>query len=276
MIFFPNAKINLGLNIINKRPDGYHNIETIFYPLAIKDALEIVPAQNSRGVFKQVGIPIDVDAQNNLVVRALELIKEHKKIPEFDVYLHKNIPFGAGLGGGSADAAFMLKLVNEFAQLSFSDNELETLASQIGADCPFFIKNMPVFASGIGNIFTPIELDLSQYHFVLVKPEISVSTPNAYSLVEPSPVEISLLDIIKKPIREWGGLMKNDFEKSVFLQYPAIAQIKEGLYILGAKYASMTGSGSSVFAIFEDKICVDGLFSHCKTLYVEPLANNNG
>lgn len=254
MICFPNAKINLGLDIVSKRDDGYHNIETIFYPIGIKDALEIVPAQGEGGVFKQSGIPVDGDPQNNLVMKAYQLLKAEFSIPEIDIYLRKNIPFGAGLGGGSADAAFMLKILNDFAGLSLPDEKLEEIASKIGADCPFFIRNKPVFATGIGNIFSPVSVSLKNYHIVLVKPDIHVSTKDAYAMVRPSRPECSLTEIITQPVEEWKGLMKNDFEKSVFDKYPAIGEIKEQLYDEGAVYASMSGSGSSVFGIFSGPV----------------------
>lgn len=181
MISFPNAKINLGLNVVSKRPDGYHNIETIFYPIPVKDALEIVRADTFS--FTQTGIPVDVPIEKNLVVKALNLLKSRYKIPELEVHLLKAIPFGAGLGGGSADAAFMLKLLNDYCGLHILEDSLEELASSIGADCPFFIRNTPVFASGTGNIFETVELSLADYHLGLVKPDVAVSTPEAYSMV---------------------------------------------------------------------------------------------
>lgn len=251
MLVFPNAKINLGLNIISKREDGYHNIETIFYPVQLQDALEIVPATQKEGVFKQSGIVIKDDPNNNLVIKAYNLLRRDYKIPEIDIYLYKHIPFGAGLGGGSADAAFMLKLINDFACLNLSVKKLEEYASQLGADCPFFIQNKPVFAEGIGNIFSPISLSLNGYTLVLIKPEIHVSTQEAYSNVNPQKSEKSIVSIIKEPIETWKNTLFNDFEISVFRKYPAIAKIKQQLYEEGALYASMSGSGSSVFGIFK-------------------------
>ena len=174
MICFPNAKINLGLNIVEKRPDGYHNIETVFYPIPIKDALEITEAPATS--FTQTGIPVDAPAEKNLVMKALRAIRQNYTVPELQIGLLKAIPFGAGLGGGSADAAFMLKLVNQFAHLQISDDELERIASTIGADCPFFIRNQPVFATGIGNVFQPVRLSLAGWHLCLVKPDVAVST----------------------------------------------------------------------------------------------------
>jgi 4-diphosphocytidyl-2-C-methyl-D-erythritol kinase len=251
MIRFPNAKINLGLNITSKRPDGYHNLETIFYPIGLKDALEIVISEQTTDQLHISGMVVDGPIEKNLVMRALAEIRKQAHIPPLDIYLHKVIPFGAGLGGGSADAAAMLILLNDKFQLGITEPALLDIASRLGADCAFFIQNRPVFASGIGNIFQQIDCSLAGYHLVLVKPPISVSTPEAYSLIKPEPCAISLLEIIKKPIAQWQQLMKNDFEKSVFSKYPQIESIKKRLIDNGALYASMSGSGSSVFGIFE-------------------------
>ncbi|WP_243349076.1 4-(cytidine 5'-diphospho)-2-C-methyl-D-erythritol kinase [Parabacteroides sp. FAFU027] len=252
MIKFPNAKINLGLNIVSKRPDGYHNLETIFYPIGIKDALEVVPSQTGGDKLHISGIEVDGPTENNLVMKALRLIKRQYMIPDLDIYLHKQIPFGAGLGGGSADAAVMLLLLNELFTLRIPEETLITMASGIGADCAFFIKNKPVFARGIGNEFEETDLSLKGYHCVLVKPDIHVSTPEAYSLVKSAQPEVPLKEVIRRPIEEWQGLLVNDFEVSVFAKYPQIGKIKEQLIHEGAVYASMSGSGSSVFGIFKE------------------------
>ena len=261
MLTFPNAKINLGLNITEKRPDGYHNIETVFYPIPVKDALEIVNAEELS--FTQTGIQVDAPMEKNLVIKALNLLKTQYEIPPLEIHLLKTIPFGAGLGGGSADAAFMLKLLNDFCQLNIPADELEKIAVSIGADCPFFIRNTPVFASGTGNIFEPVDLSLRGYHFCLIKPDVAVSTPEAYSLVTPKAPEISLKEIIRKPITAWKDFMINDFEQSVFTKHPIIGQIKETLYQAGAVYASMSGSGSSVFGLFENPTRLKEQFSGC-------------
>ena len=261
MLCFPNAKINWGLNIVNKRPDGYHNIETIFYPIPVVDALEITHAETLS--FSQTGIKIDTPIEKNLVVKALNLLKKQYKIPDVEIHLLKAIPFGAGLGGGSADAAFMLKLLNDYFKLHISIEKLEELASEIGADCPFFIRNKPVFASGIGNIFEPINLSLKGYYLCLIKPEIMVSTPEAYSKVIPKVPVISLKEIIQRPISEWKQWMVNDFESSVFSKYPEIESIKNLLYRKGAVYAAMSGSGSSVFGLFEEATHLKSLFNGC-------------
>ncbi|MDH6358835.1 4-(cytidine 5'-diphospho)-2-C-methyl-D-erythritol kinase [Parabacteroides sp. PF5-9] len=261
MICFPNAKINLGLNIVGKRPDGYHDIETVFYPVPLKDALEIVAADNQS--FTQTGICVEGLPENNLVMKALRLLKESHPIPFLDIHLLKAIPFGAGLGGGSADAAFMLKLLNDFCELGLSTEQLEEIAIKIGADCPFFIQNKPVFASGIGNVFTPVELSLKGYYLCLIKPDVSVSTAEAYSLVKPQKTSISLQKIVQKPLSEWKQYMTNDFEKSVFARHPLIGEIKEKLYQSGAIYASMSGSGSSVFGLFPEQTDLKDHFSDC-------------
>lgn len=261
MICFPNAKINLGLNVTEKRRDGYHNIETIFYPIPVKDALEIVPAREFS--FSQTGIAIDGPAEKNLVMKAVKLMKEHFDIPPLDIHLLKAIPFGAGLGGGSADAAFMLKLLNDFCSLGQNEKELEALAASIGADCPFFIRNKPVFASGTGNIFTPVNVSLTGYMLCLVKPDIAVSTPEAYSLVKPAFPETGVKEIISRPVSEWRELLVNDFEESVFARHPRIEQIKTTMYKTGAAYAAMSGSGSSVFGLFEKPVSLKENFPDC-------------
>jgi 4-diphosphocytidyl-2-C-methyl-D-erythritol kinase len=268
MISFPNAKINLGLAIISKRPDGYHNIETVFYPIHLCDALEIVPAKGEKGIFTQTGLPIGDDPQKNLVIRAYNLLKMHYELPEIDIYLHKNIPFGAGLGGGSADAAFMLRLLNDFAGLHLPVRQLEEYALSIGADCPFFIQNQPVFAEGTGTVFTPINLSLKGYYLILVKPDIHVSTQEAYAGVKPLPPAESIQKIIQSPVAEWKGRLVNDFESSLFLKYPGIEAIKQKLYAKGAVYASMSGSGSSVFGIFEQPENLEQEFPDCLTYLI--------
>ena len=260
MITFPNAKINLGLNIVSKRPDGYHNIETVFYPVRLYDALEIVPAANGITTFTQTGILVEGDPENNLVLKACRLLQKHCAIPEVDIYLQKNIPFGAGLGGGSSDAAFMLKLLNDFAGLHLSDEQLEEYASQLGADCAFFIQNRTVFAEGIGTVFTPISVSLTGYFLIIVKPDISVSTQEAYARVTPQPPQESILDIVSCPVETWKNRLVNDFEAGVFARFPEIHAIKEKLYEKGAVYASMSGSGSSVFGIFDAPECLESEF----------------
>ncbi len=269
MITFPNAKINLGLNIIEKRPDGYHNLETVFYPIFIEDALEVVSLKDTIDKEYRLhisGAAIEGNPKENLVIKAYRLLQKYYKFPPIDIYLHKHIPAGAGLGGGSSDAAFMLKLLNETYCLNLSTAKLESYAAMLGADCAFFIKNEPVFASGIGNIFEPIDLSLADYYITIVKPDIFVSTREAFSLIKPSRPLLSLKEIIRKPIEEWKEWMFNDFEVSVFTKYPDIRMIKEVLYCNGALYASMSGSGSSVFGIFKEDptfLLTEEKFRHC-------------
>ena len=253
MITFPNAKINLGLNIVEKRPDGYHNLETVFYPVPVEDALEVNIWNESTQKFRlhQAGLEIAGEAENNLVVKAYKLLDERFNLPPVDIHLFKHIPSGAGLGGGSSDAAYMLKLLNEKFNLKLSDKNLEEYAARLGADCAFFIRNAPTYAEGIGNIFSPISLSLKGYQIVLVKPDIFVSTRDAFAQIKPHRQEIPLKEVIKQPIEEWKERMVNDFEESVFPQFPAIKEIKEKLYEAGAIYAAMTGSGSSVFGLFK-------------------------
>ena len=264
MLLFPNAKINLGLNVVERRPDGYHNIETVFYPIGISDVLEIEPSETCTDYsFSTSGIPLSGDPEENLIVKAYRLLRSQYQFPAIDISLCKQIPFGAGLGGGSADAACMLKGLNELFELKITKRKLESLAAKLGADCPVFIKNKPVFATGIGNVFTPIKFSLRGYFLVLIKPDIHVSTPEAYSLVVPQKPEMSLLEIIQKPLPEWKIFMKNDFEKSVFANHPVIENVKFKLYDLGAVYASMSGSGSSVFGIFESEPERTDAFADC-------------
>lgn len=253
MLVFPNAKINLGLNITEKRPDGYHNLETIFYPIPVDDALEVnvLHERNEKYHLHQAGLEIAGEAENNLVVRAYKLLDKEFNLPPIDIHLFKHIPSGAGLGGGSADAAFMLKLLNDKFSLGLKDESLEEYAARLGADCAFFIKNEPTYAEGIGNIFSPIQLSLKGYQLWLVKPDIFVSTRDAFSKIKPHHAEQSLKEIAQSPVEDWKDRMVNDFEESVFPQFPAIGEIKDEMYRQGALYASMSGSGSSVYGIFK-------------------------
>lgn len=248
MIVFPNAKINIGLNVVSRRPDGYHNLETVFFPVKLADALEFVEAKET--VLSISGIEVDGNSEDNLIIKAYRFLKQDYKLPELAFHLHKAVPFGAGLGGGSSDAAFTLKALNSYFNLNISEEQLEVYASHIGADCPFFIKNQPTFAFGIGNQFEDTELDLSSYHIVIVKPNIFVSTPEAYRNIRPKAPDFNLRKIGTLPVEEWKNKIVNDFEESVFPAYPEIAKIKENLYEHGAVYASMSGSGSAVYGIF--------------------------
>lgn len=252
MITFPNIKINLGLSITEKRPDGYHNLETVFYPVALEDALEIRtnPEAQQKFTLHQHGMEIAGNPENNLVVKAYLLLDKEFHLPPVEIHLYKHIPSGAGLGGGSSDAAFMLKLLNEHYNLQLSDNQLEDYAATLGADCAFFIKNTPTYAEGIGNIFSPIELSLKGYRIMIVKPDVFVSTRETFANIRPHRPEYPVREVIRRPVAEWKDTLINDFEASVFPQYPVIGEIKEELYHQGAIYASMSGSGSSVFGLF--------------------------
>jgi 4-diphosphocytidyl-2-C-methyl-D-erythritol kinase len=266
MICFPNAKINLGLHVTGKRDDGYHNIETVFYPVpTLYDALELVSCSENAASLTVSGLETtSLNNDNNLVLKSLRLLSEHFRLPPFKIFLTKVIPVGAGLGGGSADAAFMLKLINTFCSLQLTDSELEHFAATIGADCPFFIYNKPVIATGIGNIFTPISLSLSGYFIYIVKPAVSVSTQEAYSYITPQKSGFSLSELATTPVHKWRDCLYNDFELRIFNQYTVIADIKTKLYELGAEYASMSGSGSAVYGLFRQPLSNVPVFNSCK------------
>ena len=265
MILFPNAKINIGLNILSRREDGYHNLETIFYPLAIRDALEVVEADQMK--FTSSGLEIPGDAMDNLCLKAYYLLSKDYKLPPVHIHLHKNIPIGAGLGGGSADASFFIRLINQKFELGMDALQMEGYASKLGSDCAFFIQNKPAIAVGKGDQLQTINLDLSSYFIMLVMPQVQVSTSDAYRGVRPATMASSLADLIKLPIEAWRVAIKNDFEPSVFLQYPIIAEIKSKLYSAGALYACMSGSGSSVFGIFEKELKLPDLEQDNKVFY---------
>jgi 4-diphosphocytidyl-2-C-methyl-D-erythritol kinase len=252
MITFPNAKINLGLQVLRKRKDGFHDIETVFYPVPMCDSLEILPSEDSESAFHQYGISIGEG--ENLCQKACKLLKMKYPIRPVDMHLIKHIPSGAGLGGGSSDAAHTLMLLNEIFDLGIKESELEGLASTLGSDCPFFIRNTATLASGRGEVFNSIELDLAGSFIVIVKPDVNISTPEAYAMVRPQDNRPSLREIIHQPISRWKDRLINDFEAPVFHQYPALKTIKEYLYNNGALYASMSGSGSAIFGIFEKEV----------------------
>lgn len=259
MLCFPNAKINLGLNITEKRLDGFHNIETVFYPIGWSDALEIIINDKSNVDFNHKkefnlhlsGLNIQGDLQDNLIYKAYYLIKAITDLPPIEVYLLKNLPMGAGLGGGSADAAFFINLLNEQLNLNLSEEVKLNVARQLGSDCAFFIKNKPVFATQKGDVFNPIKIDLSMYHLVVVYPNVHSNTKEAYSLVKPQRPNQSITEILELPIEQWREHLHNDFEKSIFSRYPIVEGIKNTLYLKGAIYACMSGSGSAVFGIFK-------------------------
>lgn len=255
MVVFPNAKINLGLFVTEKRSDGFHNIETVFVPVkGFRDVLEVIDNKTDESDhFSTSGINVVKNQEDNLVIKALRLLRENHPIPPLKIHLHKNIPAGAGLGGGSADAAFMLKLLNEQYELNLPPEELEEKAALLGADCAFFIRNYPLVARGKGNVFSDIELSLSGNWIMLVIPPVSLSTPEAYRNIVPKHPEENIENILKAPITTWHKNLINDFEKNAFAKYPELQQIKNTLYNHGAIYASMSGSGSAIYGIFRHK-----------------------
>lgn len=259
MIDFPCAKINLGLNIVEKRNDGYHNLQTVFLPVQLCDALEIktmsekFPSDMNCDL-KVSGDRICCNEADNLVVKAYNMLAADYEIPRIHTHLYKRIPSQAGLGGGSSDAAFMLKLLDQRFRINAGNAELEKYAARLGADCPFFINAEPAYAEGIGEILSPVEITdntLSGYTLVIVKPQVSVSTKEAFAGITPRMPEVSCREIVAMPIEQWKGLLTNDFEESVFAQYPELKDIKNKLYEAGAAYAQMSGSGSSIFGIFK-------------------------
>lgn len=259
MIVFPNCKINLGLHVINKRSDGYHNIETVFYPLPFYDVLEVIQSYDTTKPYELFlsGNKIDDADENNLCVNAYQLIKkDYPQLPPVKIYLHKVIPAGAGLGGGSADGAFMLMLLNDKFNLKIQPPQLLNYAMKLGSDCSFFMFNTACFARERGNVLKPIQLNLSAYKIVLVNPGIHVSTAWAFNQVKFSKAE-QIYKIIHQPIKTWRENLINNFEEPVFEKYPSIKKIKEDLYAMDAVYASMSGSGSTVFGIFQKNALIN-------------------
>lgn len=253
MVVFPNAKINLGLHITEKRSDGYHDLQTVFYPVGCKDILEVIEANGSTYDINIHPSGLEVSGSNDqhLCVKAYRMLKkDFPKLPSVDVYLHKMIPMGAGLGGGSSDGAFMLQLLNKKFELELTNEQMIQYALQLGSDCPFFIYNSPCFAVGRGELLEPIKLDLSEYSILIVNPGIHVSTAQAFSWIQPKMPSIQLMDIITMPISSWRDNLRNDFEAPVAAHFPAIKTLKTTLYNHGAIYASMSGSGSTVYGIF--------------------------
>lgn len=255
MVHFPNCKINLGLNIIRKRADGFHDLETVFYPIALRDALEILPNRSetvaSAVHFTASGLPVAGSTDSNLCVKAYHLLlKDFPALAGIQMHLHKTIPMGAGLGGGSADGAFALRALNQLFQLQLSQQQLIDYALQLGSDCPFFIMNTPCFATGRGEIMEPVAVDLKNYTIVIINPGIHVNTGKAFSLITPQQPPVSALAIIQQPVTTWRNALTNDFEAPVMQLYPEIAAIKNQLYEAGAVYASMTGTGSTIFGLF--------------------------
>jgi 4-diphosphocytidyl-2-C-methyl-D-erythritol kinase len=263
MITFPIAKINLGLNVVEKRLDGYHNLQTVFYPVPIMDALEIAPM--SEGFpsdvdcdLKVTNIHIEGDEQRNLVVRAYQLLKkDFPSLPRIHTHLWKGIPTQAGMGGGSSDCAYMIRLLNETFDLQLTNEQMQQYAAQLGADCAFFIESVPCYAEGIGEQLEPISLDLSGWYIGVVRPDIPVPTKEAFSRIHPHNPALNCREVVMQPVETWRDNLINDFEESVFALHPEIGAVKEQLYKMGATYAAMSGSGSALFGLFKEE--PDGL-----------------
>ena len=278
MIIFPCAKINLGLNVVSRRNDGLHDIETVFLPIPLTDALEIkcmdeqFPVEDACNLTIS-GISVFGNGEDNLVVKAYHLLAKDFELPRIYAYLHKRIPVQAGMGGGSSDAAYMIRLLNERFSLNMKQKEMEAYAGRLGADCAFFIASEPAFASGTGNILEPfngLSEHLKGYYLTIVKPDIAVSTREAYSFITPKRPAKCCKDIVAKPVETWREELTNDFEAPIFSNYPAIAAIKEQLYSLGASFALMSGSGSAVFALFKERpVHIEQTFGHYYTAVIQ-------
>ncbi len=247
MLYYSNAKINLGLFVTEKRADGFHNIETVFYPLPLKDGIEFIPSQKTSIDYS--GIPVHCDLEDNLIIKAFRLLQQDYNLPELSFALHKNIPHGAGLGGGSANASQTLIELNRYFELGLDTHQLITYANKLGSDCAFFIKQKPVYAFERGNVFQDIELDLSHLYITLVVPDFGISTQEAYSGIRPEKSKLFIPDILKSPLETWKDVLTNDFEHHLFIKYPILQEIKQHLYNAGAEYVAMSGSGSTIFAL---------------------------
>jgi 4-diphosphocytidyl-2-C-methyl-D-erythritol kinase len=266
MVSFPPCKINLGLHVIRKRTDGFHDIETCFYPLPFTDVLEIIPAPAFG--FTTSGLEIPGDPHDNLCSKAYRVLREGGlKVTEVSIHLHKIVPTGAGLGGGSADAAYTLRTLNEIFNLTISVPELERLASRLGSDCAFFIHDAPMIGTGRGEILTPAQVQLGGKYLVLLNPGIHVSTAEAFGGIVPTSCRTGIEELIKAPVSEWRHFLRNDFEQSVFARHPAIRNLKEALYEAGALYAAMSGSGSTVYGIFSNAIEASAVFEKRTVLW---------
>ena len=265
MQIHPCAKVNLGLNIVSRRPDGYHNLQTVFFPVGIFDTIDIQEARQTCLTIE--GHPVDGDPERNLVMRAYRLMETRHQLPPVSITLSKHIPMQAGMGGGSSDGAFTIRLLNEMFELRLTTAQMQAYALQLGADCPFFITSHPAYAEGIGEQLSPIDLSLSGYCMAIVKPPVAVSTAEAYARIVPRMPAVNCLDVVRKPVDQWRHLLTNDFEESIFPLLPEISRIKQQLYDQGALYAAMSGSGSSVFGIFSQAPTLS--FDGCYTAVVE-------
>ena len=269
MVVFPNCKINLGLHVLRKRTDGYHDIETVMYPVGLNDALEFIPSEKDS--LTVTGITFEQkNMADNLVYKALAIVRKYKEIPPLNSHLHKAIPSGAGLGGGSSNASFMLTALNKEFNLGFSTEDLKKFALEIGSDCPFFISNIPSLSQGRGEILTALDVDISNYYIMIVSPQIHISAAEAYSLIKPNDSRDLLSQIIEKPITEWSKLLVNDFEEPIFKKHPILKDIKSQLYEKGALYSSMSGSGSAIYGIFETKPNISDLSDKYRVNVIEP------
>lgn len=259
MILFPKAKINLGLHVVSKREDGFHNIESVFYPIDLTDILEVIPS-SGQGIDLEIsGMIPDGSPDTNLVSKAYRAVAAIHRIPGVKVHLHKHIPMGAGLGGGSSDAAGMVKALNILFELGMSDSDMRLIVSNLGSDCAFFVASQPAFANGRGEVLEPIVLDLSEYEIGLIHPPVHVNTKDAYAGIVPRLSTFHLKELSTLSISEWKNRVKNDFEESVFKKFPIIAEAKQYLYDNGATYASMSGSGSTCFGLFEKRVEAPGI-----------------
>jgi len=265
MIAFPVCKINIGLDILSKRSDGYHSIETVFQPVPWSDILEVIPNETSKQSveFKSSGLRLFGPKEKNLCTRAYDLLSTKYHLPSVKIYLHKILPIGAGLGGGSSDATSTLLLLNKIFKLNITDTELEAFAVSLGSDCPFFLKSKAMLATGKGEVLQPISLKLKNHFIVIVKPRAHISTAEAFANVKPSKQKTPLSELVQRPIHEWKDCIKNDFEPSIFEKYPGIRNIKNKMYKFGAVYASMSGSGSSVYGIFSQEKNLSAYFRSC-------------
>lgn len=277
MITFPIAKINLGLNVVERRPDGYHNLQTVFYPVPLKDAIEVMPMDEGFPSdvdcdLKVTNISIDGDEQRNLVVRAYQMLKQDfPALPRVHVHLWKGIPTQAGMGGGSSDCGFMISLINRMFDLGLSEEQMIQYAARLGADCAFFILSRPCYAEGIGERLEPIALDLSGWYIGVVRPDIPVPTKEAFSRIHPHFPTKNCREVVMQPVETWHKDLVNDFEESVFALHPEIGDIKNRLYDMGATYAAMSGSGSALFGLFKERPehlaqAFNGIFSFCEAL----------
>ena len=276
MLSFPNAKINLGLRITGRLPNGYHRIESCLFPIPWHDALEFVLGKKTS--FESSGLPVEGKPEQNLVLKAYQLLKKEHPIAELSIHLHKAIPMGAGLGGGSADAAFMLKMLNEYFRLSLDNSLMEGYAAKLGSDCPFFVQNTPALAKGTGTELQTLDLDLSGLHLVILNPGIHISTREAYGGVAPKPSDQDLEALLlSKDFEKWRKVLVNDFEKSIFERYPLVSGLKKQLYKMGAVYAAMSGSGSALFGLFESAVKIPKYLENylCQYLVIsKPVVSN--